>query len=142
MTSELLNDYEEGTWTPVLGTDNVTFTSVGYIIQVGKYTKVGNLVTVTGTIYTNSVVIGPALGNVWITGLPFTQPSTSAPGGVNCFSAHLWAVDAPLVGEVSGSSIYLIKRATSVSSTTIVGVADVATGATNNLVRFSGQYYV
>jgi hypothetical protein len=142
MTSELLNDYEEGTWTPVLATDNVTFTSVGYTIQVGKYTKVGNLVTVTGTIQTNSVVIGSASGNVWITGLPFTQPSTDAPGGVNCFVAQSWAVDAPLAGYVYDSKIYLVERATSVSSTNLVSVADVATGASNNLVRFSGHYYV
>jgi hypothetical protein len=142
MTSELLNDYEEGTWTPVLATDNVTFTSVGYTIQVGKYTKVGNLVTVTGTIQTNSVVIGSASGNVWITGLPFTQPSTDAPGGVNCFVAQSWAVDAPLAGYVFDSKIYLVERATSVSSSSLVSVADVATGGSNNLVRFSGHYYV
>jgi hypothetical protein len=142
MTSELLNDYEEGTWTPVLATDNVTFTSVGYTIQVGKYTKVGNLVTVTGTIQTNSVVIGSAAGNVWITGLPFTQPSTDAPGGVNCFVAQSWAVDAPLAGYVFDSKIYLVERATSVSSSSLVSVADVATGGSNNLVRFSGHYYV
>jgi hypothetical protein len=142
MTSELLNDYEEGTWTPVLATDNVTFTSVGYTIQVGKYTKVGNLVTVTGTIQTNSVVIGSAAGNVWITGLPFTQPSTDAPGGVNCFVAQSWAVDAPLAGYVYDSKIYLVERATSVSSSSLVSVADVATGGSNNLVRFSGHYYV
>jgi hypothetical protein len=142
MTSELLADYEEGTWTPVLATDNVTFTSVGYIFQVGKYTKVGNLVTVTGTIQTNSVVIGSASGNVWITGLPFTQPSTDAPGGVNCFVAQSWAVDAPLAGYVYDSKIYLVERATSVSSSSLVSVADVATGGSNNLVRFSGHYYV
>ena len=142
MTSELLADYEEGTWTPVLATDNVTFTSVGYIFQVGKYTKVGNLVTVTGTIQTNSVVIGSAAGNVWITGLPFTQPSTDAPGGVNCFVAQSWAVDAPLAGYVYDSKIYLVERATSVSSSSLVSVADVATGGSNNLVRFSGHYYV
>jgi len=142
MTSELLNDYEEGTWVPVLATDNVSFTSVGYTIQVGKYTKVGNLVTVTGTIQTNSVVIGSAIGNVWITGLPFTQPSTDAPGGVNCFVAQSWAVDAPLAGYVYDSKIYLVERATSVSSSGLVSVADVATGGSNNIVRFSGHYYV
>lgn len=44
MTSELFDDYEEGTWTPrpVPPTGSITtYTSVG------KYTKVGRLVTVT-----------------------------------------------------------------------------------------------
>jgi hypothetical protein len=141
-TSELLNDYEEGTFLPTLETDGVNFTSVGYSIRTAKYTKVGNLVTFTGTIQTNSVVKGLASGAVVITGLPFAQPSTDARGGANCFSTASWAVDAPLSGEIISAAIYLLKRATSVSSVTTVAVADVSTGGSNNLVRFYGQYYV
>ena len=141
-TSELLNDYEEGVWSPVLATDTVNFTSVGYAIQAGKYTKVGNLVTFAGTIQTSSVVKGLASGAVVITGLPFAQPAVDARGGVNCFAVSAWAVDFPLSGEIITSAIYLLKRATSVSATATLTVADVATGASSNLVRFSGQYYV
>jgi hypothetical protein len=43
-TSELLDDYEEGTWTPT--GNNITFAAG----TTGKYTKVGNLVTVTFTL--------------------------------------------------------------------------------------------
>lgn len=43
MTSELLDDYEEGTWTPSL---TVGGGSVTYTTQTGSYIKVGNLVTV------------------------------------------------------------------------------------------------
>jgi hypothetical protein len=43
-TSELLDDYEEGTWTPT--GNNITFAAG----TTGKYTKVGNLVTVTFTV--------------------------------------------------------------------------------------------
>ena len=46
MTSELLDDYEEGTWTPVLycpgGNPSLTYT-----YQSGKYTKIGNLIYAT-----------------------------------------------------------------------------------------------
>jgi hypothetical protein len=67
-TGNVLNDYEEGTFTPtVIGT---TTAGVGvYTNQVGRYTKVGRLVTVeidlgwsahTGT------------GNMQFAGLPFT----------------------------------------------------------------------
>jgi hypothetical protein len=41
MTSELLDDYEEGTWTPTK-TTGTAFTSVS-----GRYTKIGNQVTAT-----------------------------------------------------------------------------------------------
>ena len=137
-----LDDYEEGTWTPALATDTVNFTSVGYSTQAAKYTKVGNLVTFAGTIQTSSVVKGLASGAVVITGLPFAQPSTDSRGDANCFSASAWAVDCPLSGEIITSTIYLLKRATSVSATATLAVADVSTGGSNNFVRFSGQYYV
>jgi hypothetical protein len=69
-TSELLNDYEEGTWTPVA--NGITYAAG----TVGKYTKVGNLVTCTFN------VIFPTTAdasNAQIQGLPFTSGSTSAP---------------------------------------------------------------
>lgn len=71
-TSELLNDYEEGTWSPVLTpasgtiTPNVTYTG-------GTYTKVGDLVTVNGCIYVTSV--SSPTGALSITGLPFATKS-------------------------------------------------------------------
>jgi len=67
MTKELLDDYEEGTWTAVLsdGTNPMTMSS-----DTGYYTKVGNLVTVTGLFETTS--IGSTSGGIRITGLPFT----------------------------------------------------------------------
>jgi hypothetical protein len=43
MTSELLDDYEEGTWTPSVSSLSGTITTVGSV--TGTYTKVGNLVT-------------------------------------------------------------------------------------------------
>jgi hypothetical protein len=60
-----LDDYEEGTWTPVDGSGaGLTFTSVQ-----GRYTKVGNQVTCWGTVTYPTT----ANGNVAkISGLPFT----------------------------------------------------------------------
>lgn len=46
MTSELLDDYEEGTWTPSFAFD-VGGTGVVYGTRSGNYTKVGNLVYVS-----------------------------------------------------------------------------------------------
>jgi hypothetical protein len=64
--ANLLDDYEEGSFTP---TFNITTGSVTYSIQEGSYTKVGSMV---------NVVIGLGLsgisspsGNLTISGLPF-----------------------------------------------------------------------
>lgn len=46
MTSELLNDYEEGTWTPT----DASGAGLTFTVNFAKYTKVGNLVTANGFI--------------------------------------------------------------------------------------------
>ena len=63
-----LDDYEEGTFTPVI--QGTTLAGTGtYTSQVGRYTKVGNVVNffigVTWTAHTGT-------GNMQISGLPFT----------------------------------------------------------------------
>jgi hypothetical protein len=76
-TSELLADYEEGTWTPVAkGT-----TSAGsgtYTKQVGRYTKVGNLVTVSCNLAWSAHT---GTGNFFISGLPFVSNASVRSAG-------------------------------------------------------------
>jgi hypothetical protein len=55
MTSELLSDYEEGDWTPVLARSTGGAITGSYNIQIGKYTKIGNLVTVSAYIDVASI---------------------------------------------------------------------------------------
>jgi hypothetical protein len=76
MTSQLLNWYEEGTFTPVLKFSGAT-TGITYSTQVGKYTRVGRLVTAYLKIALSSK--GSASGSGEIYGLPFTVPT----GGLN-----------------------------------------------------------
>ena len=72
MTSELLNDYEEGTFTPAVAgsTDagSASYTRSGY------YTKVGRLVTIT--VYMNWTA-HTGTGNMRFTGLPFTSANVA-----------------------------------------------------------------
>ena len=68
-TSELLADYEEGTWTPVVAATS------GIIISYtasGTYTKVGRLVTATFTY--NITSVGTGTGAITVTA-PFTAGS-------------------------------------------------------------------
>lgn len=68
-----LDDYAEGTWTPGLSFNNGA-TGITYVLQVGRYTKVGRLVTVEFRISLTSK--GSSTGAARISGLPFTINST------------------------------------------------------------------
>lgn len=67
MTSELLDDYEEGTWTPGQGGG---VSVVGDFSSSGTYTKVGRLVTVRFVV-AGSTSIAVNSGSNFVTGLPF-----------------------------------------------------------------------
>ena len=68
MTSQLLNWYEEGTFTPtIIGT--TTAGTASYTSQTGVYTRVGNVVYFTMAMNWNS---GTGTGNLRMSNLPFT----------------------------------------------------------------------
>ncbi len=72
-----LDDYEEGTWTPILTVGSGS--SHAYSEQVGYYTKIGRVVSFWGRLTLSS--LGTASGNAGIGGLPFTtNASTNHPG--------------------------------------------------------------
>jgi len=72
-TSELFNDYEEGTFTPTIFGSSTAGTAT-YAFQIGRYTKIGNTVFATlrlewsGHTGTGSMLFG---------GLPFTSVNAS-----------------------------------------------------------------
>jgi hypothetical protein len=69
-----LDDYEEGTWTPVYNQESGNPT-VTYSGTFGVYRKIGSLVWVAGRIATTSVTGGS--GAISIAGLPFTVANLS-----------------------------------------------------------------
>jgi hypothetical protein len=73
-----LDDYEEGTWTPTIVGVTTTGTAT-YNVQVGRYTKVGNLVTIQMYIEWSGHT---GTGNMRVSGLPFQQSAET-----NVFSA-------------------------------------------------------
>lgn len=78
-TSELLNDYEEGTWSPTItgGTTNPTGLVIGGGLT-GKYTKIGRLVTVS--MYFGAINwTTPGAGIFFISGLPFSGVDAYTP---------------------------------------------------------------
>jgi hypothetical protein len=73
-TSELLADYEEGTWTPVITAGIGSFTS--YTSQ-GIYTKVGRIVTAWCSFQITDVGTGTVFCT--IAGYPFTSYNSASP---------------------------------------------------------------
>ena len=76
-TSELLDNYEEGTWTPVYqsttnSSNNVTNSRVGY------YTRIGNTVYITANLTSNDVSGITSTDQVVIGGLPYASSSTTS----------------------------------------------------------------
>ena len=87
-TSELLDDYEEGTWTPswAAGGGSSGITSISNC----RYTKIGRLVHVRG-----EFVLTGGSGNIsttdgwYVTGLPFTSNDNSGSSGV-WWASNAW----------------------------------------------------
>jgi hypothetical protein len=86
MTSELLDDYEEGTWTPGISGDGgsagaAAFTSAGF------YTKVGRMVTLHG--YVAFTDLGSWTGRVAVTGTPYSANVNAAYGAAQVVRATI-----------------------------------------------------
>jgi len=95
MTSELLSDYEEGTWTPTQGAG---LTVVGTFNSSGRYTKTGRTVVVQGTLG-SSTTVAAAAADEMCGGLPFTSAFPvagiaigvwTAPVGISPISTSLY----------------------------------------------------
>ena len=106
MSSELMDDYEEGSWTPSMKggtTDGSSSSQAG----TGRYTKVGNLCHIQLEM-SNKTLSGES-GNLKFSGLPFTAGSS---GGVEAHAAGMmhnfaWSSDTLPALYVAVSDTYL-----------------------------------
>jgi len=121
-TSELLADYEEGTWTPSVG-GNATYTA-----QAGYYTKIGNFVKLRFWLTINVLGTG---STTTISGMPF-DPSGNQPvivGGVVCYANNLATAALSLgVYAQNGSIIRFFSRDLSLTTATNQSVAVIGNG--------------
>lgn len=133
-TSELLADYEEGTFTPSY-TGSTTNPTVAYSTQEGIYTKVGRLVTFKIVLTTSSSSGGS--GTLGVTGLPFTV--SSGAGGSMQFS---FAFSTPVLQAIpSGTSISLYDAYAGTTNSQPTVLALTAAGG-STFLQFVGQYFV
>ena len=119
MTSEVLTDYEEGTFTANL--TGVTTAPSTPISVTARYTKVGRIVTVSFNF--SAVNTTGASGTLTITNLPYS--SGSANFG-SCFIIGNGAAPATLYIQPSTSQIFFLEA---------------VTGAYIDIVAGAGKYY-
>jgi hypothetical protein len=116
-TSELLADYEEGTWTPDQGT---AITVVGAYSSSGSYTKTGRQVTITALQQgATSIAVNPS--GTFFTNLPFTVDSTASRFSGTCvlqFTDVMGAVAAGGTTAVYSAGTFVATNATIVTTVT------------------------
>ena len=80
MTSELLDDYEEGSWAPVITPEGGS--AAGLSVNHATYTKIGRMVFVAFDVKITSISGNTSSAAIELTGLPYARNTTSA-GGPN-----------------------------------------------------------
>jgi|SRR5213595_535298 len=136
--ANVLDDYEEGTWTPT-----VTFATPGnlnivYGTRTATYTKIGNLVVASFDITTTTFTHSTASGTWLITGLPFAA-------GARCSGALTMAgvtitstsFGAPTVSVVSAAS-QLTLRCTGMNNNSAIDI-DATAHTSTSLSTFNGS---
>ena len=139
------DDYEEGTWTPIYYNANAATELAGVVYNgrtYGKYTKVGNLVTVYFQLLTDAMTLtGASTNDVWLSGLPFTvgtlssSDSTSDYGATIATSSNTFN-DIPVRVEASAGYTGFILR----TSTGTFEINDMQTGNSDNNIQGSFTY--
>lgn len=115
-----LDDYEEGTWTPAIGGSGGQSGQV-YSSQVGKYVKIGKLVTCY--FFVQLSTLGTITNNVQIQGLPFTLENTA--GQFASLQIGAWS-------SMTSSFVFLGGNATAnTTAATLLGITAAATGLAN-----------
>jgi hypothetical protein len=111
--SNVLDDYEEGTWTPSHG-GNTSYTA-----RTGTYVKVGQTVFIRGQVNINELGTG---SNAAITGLPFTSATTVNGNPAGTLNVNYYSGLAIAVIHIAG---YVTSNATTINT-----VANVTANAT------------
>ena len=100
-----LDDYEEGTFTPVLNFAGGT-TGITYTTQAGRYTKIGRIVSVSIYILLSSK--GSSTGAAGISGLPFTAAPTGGgqnqSGSIGYYGSFSVLTGVPMIRADSGTT--------------------------------------
>ena len=142
MTSELLDDYEEGTWTPSYNC-STTPPTVSYTARLGYYTKVGRLVHIKGFIQVSSMS-SVGTGTVTITGLPFTSQNIPSGSGSIGYCSQFTSTGSPITIIVAQNGTTLTPNKTTSSdarSGTYISCSASDLSTSGGYMYFTAGYY-
>lgn len=137
MSSELLDDYETGTFTPTyLGSGSDP--AITYYVQQAVYTKVGNFVFFTAEIWTSAATGGS--GDVRIGGLPFTSKSARYVGTMTVGYAYYFTTYYPVAGSIFQGATFGTLQYLGASGYQALQTTNLTNGANKNIITVSGCY--
>jgi hypothetical protein len=141
-----LDDYEEGTWTPVYEAETGSFTTMTYTNNDGVYTKIGDTVFISADLRTSNVNVTGASGQLYIDNLPFTVGSATCSIALSQALSFSASGNAPISihAIASGTRLTVMYRTAVNGDTTACDVTDLRTGTgiNRNFIRFAGCYKV
>jgi len=112
MTSELLDWYEEGVWTPVVASSSGAITTVGAVS--GTYTRIGRQVTIWASIEITDN--GTGAGRIDFSGVPFASASTIRSVGHGWNASTAASLSAYVNTGVTNGSVWRYDAAYPVAS--------------------------
>ena len=149
-TGQILDDYEEGTWTPAYDALDQSSTTFSHNRQYGYYTKIGNLVHVTcyiqGSVNANEG--GGSNDNLYITGLPFTPAMLPNSGNIRhaasmaVGSRYRMLVDDLIIHVFGGQDYARLFEHTSGNTMVNVKTNQITPRSGTNETYFAGSFRV
>lgn len=130
-----LDDYEEGTFTPTIAGSGSAMSSVTYVTQEGKYTKIGDTVFITLRLQWSAASGGT--GDARVGGLPF-----SCPDGFTAFACSQYinlGVGSNFQMRSNGNNQLAPQTSDGASG---LGLSSYTSGTFNKFIAVAGCYKV
>jgi hypothetical protein len=133
-----LDEYEEGTWTPVVRGTGAVFAQ-SYSEQTGHYTKVGRMVYCTFHIQLTD--IGSIAGDLIVAGLPFSMKAGNGVGGGTVgFANNLGAAASAITINNAGGQSYAYLQYYPSSNSAASPIVN-STSLASSTMRLDGTIY-
>jgi hypothetical protein len=138
MTSQLLNWYEEGTWTAAFVPESGSIT-MDNSYKTGYYTRVGRLITVN--LHARFSSVSTPSGTLVVTGLPFTSNSNGqCRNAISIAPVAIGSTAKPMMAYISSNSTQITIAGFDASSGGYVAAGGYITASSE--IYITGSYYV
>ena len=141
-SSEIFDDYEEGSFQPSYNTSNSNIGSVTYDARTGRYIKVGRLCFITIRLRTDNIS-SVGSGTIRITGLPFTHVNSANGRAVsnNLFTSNWTGNNSPTQVLIQNNTTVMnLYQKDYNNDTASLPTSALNTGSNDNDIRLTAIY--